>query len=160
MVSKARALSAKSLLSVEPSLRMSMASCLELSKKLFWMVLVTERAPSFSFPAYKWTHTHTNKKGLDKAILIIGYTLALWQQACTFQSNHRGEEKEEHIREIEDRFLNWPGIKPASRGENFTDWCVTWFNLVSYGDTFDWFLQVVAVNKSRQQIILGNNWKR
>lgn len=45
-------MSAKSLFSVEPSLRMSMASCLELSKKLFWIVLVTERAPSFSFPAF------------------------------------------------------------------------------------------------------------
>lgn len=52
MVSRALALSARSLLSVEPSRRMSMASCLELSKKLFWMVLVTERAPSFSFPAF------------------------------------------------------------------------------------------------------------
>lgn len=66
MVSRARALSAKSLFSVEPSRRMSIASCLELSKKLFWMVLVTERAPSFSFPAFSHTekkkHAHTHKK--------------------------------------------------------------------------------------------------
>lgn len=53
VVRRARALSARSLFRVLPSLRMSMASCLELSKKLFWMVLVTERAPSFSFPPYK-----------------------------------------------------------------------------------------------------------
>lgn len=53
VVRSARALSARSLFRVLPSLRMSMASCLELSKKLFWMVLVTERAPSLSFPPYK-----------------------------------------------------------------------------------------------------------
>ncbi len=55
VLSRALALSARSPLSVLPSNRMSIASCLELSMKLFCIVLVAERAAS---PA--WYNTGAN----------------------------------------------------------------------------------------------------
>lgn len=117
MVSKARALSAKSLLSVEPSLRMSMASCLELSKKLFWMVLVTDRAPSFSFPAYKRRHTCTLIRNREntQASLLPAPPLDE-KKVWTWHTNHGREAKENHyshidLIDVKVRVLNWLGRK-------------------------------------------------